>query len=75
MSSGSLVWRHYVRQQPLTVVLAKAKADIARAALIPVVVVGAYELTLYFRRLVGQITNQNPSFIADIIQDRKDIPS
>ena len=40
-SLGLLVWRHYVRQQPPTVVLAKAKADIAhtRTASFPVVVV------------------------------------
>ena len=36
MSLGSLVWRHYVQQQPLTVLPAKAKADFARAASFPI---------------------------------------
>ena len=49
-----LVWNHYVRQQPPTVVPAKAKADIANAHSIPVFVV-SYSHPIFWTMIRGYI--------------------
>ena len=53
-SLGLLEWHHYVRQQPPTVVPAKAKADIANAHSIPVFVV-SYSHPIFWTMIRGYI--------------------